>query len=983
MRTALVTLTICLFVLPVQAKYSGGTGEPNDPYQIATAADLIALGQTPTDYDRHFILIADIDLSTFDGGEGRPALPTVGTSDSRFVGVFDGAGHTISHFSRVFVRLEDNGVGLFGCVGRGGCIRALSVADAHVTAEGIAVGGLAGRNEGTIVNCHVYGGIAGDSEVGGLVGRNTGLIRACSSTATVSAGAFQAGGLVGWNEGAIIDSHATGDVSGDIWVGGLVGENRAESTAVDCYATGTVVAEQCFAGGLAGSNSGTISSCYSTGSTRAAIDHAGGLVGYDVGGIIVDCFSTGSVSGKSCVGGLAGSLERSPGKITNCYSTGAVTGTDHVGGLVGEREDLATVTNSFWDVETSGQQASAGGRGKLSTEIRDIRTYLEGGWDFAFVDDRPGDVWAMRAQECYPVLWWQVPPSERPPLPAFSGGSGTPDDPYLISKAADLSRTACNPRLADSHFRLTHDVDVAGETFSVIGGKARPFLGRFDGDGHKILNLTLKTTHDACVGLFGYVAPGGRIENLIVHNVDVTGPTTVYVGAVVGWNSGSIGNCQATGAVSGYGCIGGIVGRNWGGTITRSCFSGQVEGDHYIGGLVGVNGGTVGTSWSRGGVLGSCAGGLAGSSLNGSIANCYSTCSVAGYFFVGGLVGYTASDWNTIVNCYSTGRVSVTDGAGGLIGDGAGGLIGAAFYNTTVSGSFWDIHTAGQTASACGLGKMTDQMQAADTFLEAGWDFVGETANGTADIWTICAGRDYPRLAWEQVNCADPNRPPKTVFYPDYVTLTTYGTRMFQWTYGRTGEWTSEVLGTLTVNYGDGSCRTATEISNTSFSQGRFWNEAAYNDGITTGMVALGDYWLSSDAYLTSYPSAWSFGRVTDGMRVDMSPYYLLRKDGMQPPARMEFRVNLYTVQDVNVLCGHYAEALILWSLDTRYPYVPLDFGGKDADLGLELPTASETAGYAVIGFRIRGWHADILALGGVDPQTGRLQYLGELKEIK
>ena len=30
------------------AKYSGGTGEPNDPYQIATAADLIALGETPT-----------------------------------------------------------------------------------------------------------------------------------------------------------------------------------------------------------------------------------------------------------------------------------------------------------------------------------------------------------------------------------------------------------------------------------------------------------------------------------------------------------------------------------------------------------------------------------------------------------------------------------------------------------------------------------------------------------------------------------------------------------------------------------------------------------------------------------------------------------------------------------------------------------------------------------------------------------------------
>ena len=45
-----------------QRKYAGGTGEPNDPYQIATAADLIALGNEPNDYDKHFILTADIDL---------------------------------------------------------------------------------------------------------------------------------------------------------------------------------------------------------------------------------------------------------------------------------------------------------------------------------------------------------------------------------------------------------------------------------------------------------------------------------------------------------------------------------------------------------------------------------------------------------------------------------------------------------------------------------------------------------------------------------------------------------------------------------------------------------------------------------------------------------------------------------------------------------------------------------------------------------
>ena len=53
MRAALVTLTMCLLALPANAKYSGGTGEPNDPYQIATAEDLITLGETRVDYDKH------------------------------------------------------------------------------------------------------------------------------------------------------------------------------------------------------------------------------------------------------------------------------------------------------------------------------------------------------------------------------------------------------------------------------------------------------------------------------------------------------------------------------------------------------------------------------------------------------------------------------------------------------------------------------------------------------------------------------------------------------------------------------------------------------------------------------------------------------------------------------------------------------------------------------------------------------------------
>jgi len=66
-----------------------------------------------------------------------------------------------------------------------------------------------------------------------------------------------------------------------------------------------------------------------------------------------------------------------------------------------------------------------------------------------------------------------------------------------------------------------------------------------------------------------------------------------------------------------------------------------------------------------------------------------------------------------------------------------------------VTSSFWDIQTSGQTISAGGTGKTTAEMKTRSTFTDAGWDFVGETENGTEDIWWILEGKDYPHLWWE------------------------------------------------------------------------------------------------------------------------------------------------------------------------------------------------------------------------------------------
>jgi hypothetical protein len=122
------------------------------------------------------------------------------------------------------------------------------------------------------------------------------------------------------------------------------------------------------------------------------------------------------------------------------------------------------------------------------------------------------------------------------------------------------------------------------------------------------------------------------------------------------------------------------------------------------------------------------------------VHHCYSNGTVIGGEDTGGLIG---DNGGSARFCYSTGLVS---------GDkNVGGLVGRNDYGRTTS-SFWDIETSDQVTSAGGTGKTTAEMQTAGTFIDAGWDFVDETANGRADIWWILEGQDYPRLWWEMVD---------------------------------------------------------------------------------------------------------------------------------------------------------------------------------------------------------------------------------------
>jgi thioredoxin len=700
-------VAIGLFLLTVvsvaTAQYSGGTGDPNAPYQIATAADLIALGEDPNDYDKHFILTADIDLSDYDGKDGRPAFQVIGdcytssngittyVKGTPFAGIFDGNGKTIFHLTSL--QANGNLLGLFGGLAQGAEVKNLRVlADIDMDAMDSVVGTLAGYNGGTVTQCSSGGVVTGKGwmTVGGMVGLNmAGTITDCHSDALVSGGRG-VGGLVGWN------CHWQGD-------------------------------------------------------------------GVRLRGLVARCYSAGRVSGALYVGGLVG------------YNGGETVG-------------------CFWDMQTSGQTTSPGETGKTTAEMQTAQTFLDAGWDFVGeTANGTEDIWKIAEGTGYPRLSWEK----------YSGGSGTADDPYQIATAADLIALGEDPSDYDKHFILTADIDLdpnlpGGKVFDKaviapglfswsrvspyeVGRSGTPFAGVLDGNGHTIWHFTVrieqaKTGETVLVGLLGMLR--GEIRNLGVADVNITG-SGCPVGGLVADNEGVVAQCYGSGVVNGTGHVGGLVGVNYG-SVALCHTMGSINGNSRIGGLVGVNGswgtpgGIVARCYSTGVVSGGAElGGLVGEN-GGIVTECYSSGVVSGADTVGGLVG---RNWmgvelvmrGNVERSHSSAIVEGTDFAGGLVGENgggviecysvgvvngkncAGGLVGStlSFGSVTTDSCFWDTLTSGQATSDGGIGKTTAEMQTAATFLEARWDFVDETANGTEDVWWIEEGQDYPRLWWE------------------------------------------------------------------------------------------------------------------------------------------------------------------------------------------------------------------------------------------
>jgi len=750
------------------AKYSGGNGSESTPYRISNAYDMNAIGADSNDWDKHFVLTNDIDLAQFTGTQ----FNIIGTWGNSFTGVFDGNDFAISNFTYnspgtyagIFcsvgspfdpngeiknlglidpnVNAGDGGT-LVASLGPGGTISncyveggqitgigrvgglvgyndrgTIANCDASGTVTGTSrdIGGLAGRNSGTISNCYATGNVSGNKYVGGLVGDNWGgTISNCYATSDV-VGNDRTGGLVGYNcfLGTIENCHATVTVSGGTKVGGLVGWN-IEGTISNCYATGTVEGNG-ETGGLVGYNYSSILDCYADVNVSSTGPETGGLVGKNLFGTILDCNAIGNVSASADkTGGLVGYNYR--GTIANCFTTGNVDGTSYVGGLIGEDASDSNISNCHTTGNISGTGDYVGGlRGKGSSEI--FECYTTG---------------SVSGGNC---------------IGGLAGGGDT----YMGSISNCYSTGDVNGN--DYTGGLMGFCGIVRNSYATGSVNGNDYTGGLVGR-HQSRGTGPIANCYATGDVNGNNYTGGLVGSGIILDSYATGSVNGndYTGGLAG-NLQSRGpvptpNCYATGDVNGNDYTGGLAG--YGRNISNCYAAGNVNGHNYTGGLAGYLEGMISNCYATGAVDGNdSTGGLAGRNYYGTIYNCYAAGDVNGNDCTGGLVGFN-NFYSTISNCYSSGDITGDD-------PNTGGLVGYDYnFQTFYTKCFWDsdinsdVNGIGNiTDPPDVIGETTENMQTESTFTDAGWDFVGETDNGSDDIWKMCYDPDYPHLFWEQ-----------------------------------------------------------------------------------------------------------------------------------------------------------------------------------------------------------------------------------------
>lgn len=296
MKKRILALLLCLLLITPSLAVAAMAEE--NTVKIYTAEDLQKLSERCVSdtwsAGKTILLENDINLT----GTSFKPIPLM-------AGVFDGQGHSIVGFK---FDADGSAQGFFRCVLPSGMVKRLKVSGTiNATGNGENIGGIVGVNLGRLSNCSFDGDIHGIGAVGGVVGLNceSGYLSYCASTGEIN-GEHRIGGVVGENRGSIEKCSNSAAVNTEHFV---VDSQTSFDISSLSISTETLV-DIADIGGVAGLNSGTLSTCTNTGSI--GYPH----VGYNIGGVagrqngrIYNCTNRGAVTGRKDVGGIAGQLE--------------------------------------------------------------------------------------------------------------------------------------------------------------------------------------------------------------------------------------------------------------------------------------------------------------------------------------------------------------------------------------------------------------------------------------------------------------------------------------------------------------------------------------------------------------------------------------------------------------------------------------------------------------------------------------------------
>ncbi|MCD8017489.1 MAG: hypothetical protein LUE97_06820 [Oscillospiraceae bacterium] len=595
--------------------------------------------------------------------------------------------------------------GLAGCTAMASTIS--GSANKGDVVGGYYTGGLLGYQYGAISGCYNTGEVSGSGYVGGLSGYTAYQnIYNSYNTGSVSGGQYT-GGLAGYTSRYIYNSYNTGTVTGDGVAGGLVGYLPAQTTVSvrNCYsAADSMTGTTC--GGLIGKKAGTggtVYNCYYLSS--AAVDAIGSSTS-TLNTSYLGCFDESeavtALDGYSLQydGNLVAQLNG--WAVDNVSSTtypNVIGWTEQENGYPTFNEDLdlesdapaaLTVTMSTENAEKSSigdsiilsaevERADSGMVGTVTyqwlyddSEVSagDISSELQSGTSTTVslttvTSDAGSHTYKLIVKNTATYSYSSANASTSifvskaaddtswygGVADGITSGTGTRDDPYIISDSDELAYVAQEVNAASEDFqgkyyKLTADLNLNGYTWTPIGTSDAPFTGSFDGNGHTISGLY--TTTASYQGLFGYA------EDITIENLVVEGEVNAisYGAGFIGYADGSLtlancGNNASVTATDYY--VGGLIG--------------GVSSESYVSMSSCYNAGSVtGNGW----VYAIGVGGLVGD-LNSSadITDCYNIGTVCGGGYAGGIVGVANISVSgtkiTMTNCYNVGSVQGAD----------------------------------------------------------------------------------------------------------------------------------------------------------------------------------------------------------------------------------------------------------------------------------------------------------------------------------